>query len=101
MQACGDENICECDLTVVAMIALNVISLSMIRLNDALSIYSSNFIDPRVELVGIISPLDKIFGTFSSTTCLYHTFDDASIVLFLRDGLYFLFAEFSFNFFSC
>src|SRR6267154_1541852 len=84
------------------MICLCVISfrLALSRLEVGLSIYSRNVIDPRVELVGIVSPLDKVFGTISSTSRFYHAFDDIPIVCFIRDGLNLLFVKFSFNFFT-
>src|SRR6267154_2845866 len=71
------------------MICLCVISLHLAlrRLDVGLSIYSRNVIHPRVELVGIVSPLDEVFCAISLTSRLYHTFDDIPIVCLVRDGL--------------
>src|SRR6267154_459664 len=84
------------------MICLCVISLhlALSGLDVGLSIYSRNVIDPRVKLVGIVSPLDEIFGTISSTSRLYHAFDYIPIVCLVRDGLNLLFVKFAFYFFS-
>ena len=80
------------------MISEYSISLSLSRLAVCLSIYSCNIIDPGVELVGIVSPLDVVFGIFPSSSRLYHAFYNICIVRFMSDRLNFLFVEFSFNF---
>src|SRR5437867_13349844 len=85
------------------MICLCVTSLnlSLRRLEVGLSIYSRNVVDPRVKLVGVVSPLDKIFGALSSTSCLYNPFYDVRIGSSMLDGLYLLLVKFSFHNFSC
>src|SRR3989442_5720182 len=84
------------------MICLCVTSLhlALSRLEDGLSIYSRNVIDPGVEFVGIVSPLDKIFGSLSTATCLYHSFHHVRVGRAMLDRLYLLFVKFPFNFFS-
>src|SRR3989441_7147376 len=84
------------------MICLCVISLqrALSRLEDGLSIYRCNVVDPGVEFVGIVSPLDKIFGSLSTTTCLYYPFDHIRVGRTMLDGLYLLLVKFPFNFFS-
>src|SRR6266403_1853547 len=75
-----------------------VISLSLSRLAVRLSIYSCDVIDPGVELVGIVAPLDEVFGIFPPSSRLYHAFYNIRIIRFMSDRLNFLFVEFSFNF---
>src|SRR3989442_8314339 len=78
-----------------------VISLSLSRLAVRLFIYSCDVTDPGVELVGIVSPLDEVFGIFPSSPRLYHSFDDIRIVRFVPDGLNFLLVKFPFSFLPC
>src|SRR5437899_970346 len=84
------------------MICLCVTSLhlALSRLEDGLPIYSRNVVDPGVEFARIVSPLDKIFGSFTTSTRLYHSFDHIRIGRAMLDGLYLLFVKFPFNFLS-
>src|SRR2546425_10427643 len=76
-----------------------VISLSLSRLAVRLFIYSCDVIDPGVELVGIVSPLDEVFGIFPPSSRLYHAFYNIRIIRFMSGWLNFLFEDFSFIFF--
>src|SRR5437867_9654750 len=82
------------------MICLCVTSLhlALSRLEDGLSIYSRNVVDPGVEFVRIVSPLDKIFGSFTTSTRLYHSFDDVCVARAMLNRLYLLFVKFPYNF---
>src|SRR2546425_823066 len=84
------------------MICLCVTSLhlALSRLEDGLSIYRHDVVNQGVEFAGIVSPLDKIFDTLSTSTYLYHSFDGVRIGSVMFDGLYLLLVKVPFNFFS-
>src|SRR5271163_4267848 len=85
--------ICLCDGSVHFLLA------SLTWLSCGLSIYSGYVVHPGVEFIWIVSPLDKIFGPFSTSASLYNALDDVGVIRF-DNGLNFSLVEFSLDNFT-